>query len=367
MHIMKNIIAIVSILFSLAACTNKEQFVLNGKINNAGDLKKVYLYEGSARIDSAFLSESDEFRFKRSAIEPRILTLDVGEHQYLFILTNGEKVKFETDLENKPSNYSVSGSDGSERIKALSLIRSKYESISAEIEEEFSKKIKDAPEQEEVIREESLAKFQNMLKDSGTETLAFAEQNKDNLAGFYAMLSLDGGMYEAEMIHYADEIRDRFPGNAAVQAFINQMAELKAVTVGQKAPDFESITPQGKSVKLSDFKGHYTLVDFWASWCAPCRVENPNIVEQYHLYKDKGFTVFGVSLDDSRSAWLKGIKDDKLEWTHVSELLRWNSEIAQLYKVNSIPASFLIGPDGNILAKNLRGKALRDFLAENLQ
>lgn len=367
MHIMRNIIAIVGILFTLASCTNKEQFVLNGKINNAGDLKKVYLYEGKVRIDSAFLNESDEFRFKRSAVEPRILTLDVGEHQYLFVLKNGEKVKFETDLEKNPFNYCVSGSDVTERIKALSLIRSRYESISTEIEEEFNKKIKAAPEKEEKIREETLEKFQNMLKDSGNETLAFAEENKDNLAGFYAMLSLDDSMYEAQMIQYADEIKDVFPGNSAVQAFINHMAELKALSVGQKAPDFESINPQGKSIKLSDFKGQYTLIDFWASWCGPCRVENPNIVEQYHLYKDKGFTVLGVSLDDSRSAWLKGIKDDKLEWTHVSELLRWNSEIAQLYKVNSIPASFLIGPDGIILAKNLRGKALRDFLAENIQ
>src|SRR5690606_36143494 len=262
--------------------------------------------------------------------------------------------------------YTVSGSDISKKVQALSAIRNKYEALSTQIEEEFASKVQANPESEDLIREESYAKFQNMLENSGRETLAFANENRDNLAGFYAMLSLDPSMYETQMIEYADEIRDRFASNSAVQSFVNHMAELKVLSVGQKAPDFESIDPNGKVVKLSDFKGKYTLLDFWASWCAPCRQENPNIVEQYERFKDKNFTVFGVSLDDSTSAWLKGIKDDNLNWIQVSDLQRWNSEPAQLYKINAIPASFLIGPDGTILAKNLRGKALGEFLEQHL-
>lgn len=363
---MKNIIAIAVVLFTLGACTNKDQFVLNGSIENAGDLKKVYLYEGNAKIDSAFLNESDEFRFRRSAIEPRIYTLDVGEAQYLFILKNGETVEFATDLGKDPLAYTVTGSDASIKIQTLSTIRSKYEALSREIEEEFTTSVKADPKAEEEIREVSYAKFQDMLTQSGTETLAFANENKDNLAGFYAILSLDPSLYETEMIAYADEVKKKFPDNSTVQSFVNHMAELKVLAVGQKAPEFDSIDPNGKVVKLSDFKGQYTLLDFWASWCGPCRQENPNIVEQFEKYKDKGFTVFGVSLDDSRSAWLKGIKDDKLNWTQVSDLQRWDSEPAQLYKINAIPASFIIGPDGTILAKNLRGKALGEFLAKHL-
>ena len=251
-------------------------------------------------------------------------------------------------------------------MHSLSAIRNKYEALSTEIENEFANKVQANPENEESIRESSYAKFQAMLESSGKETLDFALENQDNLAGFYAMLSLDPSMYETQMIEYADAIKDRFPGNSNVQSFVNHMAELKVLSVGQKAPDFESIDPNGKVVKLSDFKGKYTLLDFWASWCAPCRQENPNIVEQYEKFKDKGFTVFGVSLDDSRSAWLKGIKDDNLNWVQVSDLQRWNSEPAQLYKINAIPASFIIGPDGTIIAKNLRGKALGEFLEETI-
>ncbi|HLT41677.1 MAG TPA: TlpA disulfide reductase family protein [Sphingobacteriaceae bacterium] len=363
---MKNIIVIIATIFLLGSCTNKDQFVLNGTINNAGNLKKVYLYEGNSIVDSAFLNESNEFRFRRGAIEPRFYTLDAGEMQYIFILQNGEKVTFETDYAKDPHLYTVSGSDISKKVQALSAIRNKYEALSTQIEEEFASKVQANPESEDLIREESYAKFQNMLENSGRETLAFANENRDNLAGFYAMLSLDPSMYETQMIEYADEIRDRFASNSAVQSFVNHMAELKVLSVGQKAPDFESIDPNGKVVKLSDFKGKYTLLDFWASWCAPCRQENPNIVEQYERFKDKNFTVFGVSLDDSRSAWLKGIKDDNLNWIQVSDLQRWNSEPAQLYKINAIPASFLIGPDGTILAKNLRGKALGEFLEQHL-
>jgi peroxiredoxin/transcriptional regulator NrdR family protein len=363
---MKNFIVMAIAIFFISSCTSKDQFVLNGKINNAGDLKKVYLYEGNSIIDSAFLNESNEFRFRRSAVEPRIYTLDAGQAQYLFVLQNGEKVSFETDFIKDPLQYSVSGSEVSSKIKDLNSIRNKYETLSNEIEEEFADKVKANPENEDAIREVSYAKFQSMLENSGKETLAFAEENKDNLAGFYAIISLDPSMYEAEMIAYADGIKDKFPDNSTVQAFVNHMTELKILSVGQKAPDFESIDPNGKLIKLSDFKGKYTLLDFWASWCAPCRQENPNIVEQFEKFKDKGFIVFGVSLDDSRSAWLKGIKDDKLNWPQVSDLQRWNSEPAQLYKINAIPASFIIGPDGTILAKNLRGKALGEFLEQHV-
>lgn len=363
---MKNIIGIIIVLFTLGSCTNKEQFVLNGKIKNAGDLKKVYLYEGTAIIDSAFLNESNEFRFRRGAIEPRFYTLDAGEFQYPMVLQNGDKVGFEVDFGKDPFQYTISGSEVSEKIKSFGEIRNKYEKESAEIENEFSANMKENPGNETLIREKSFAKFQKMLESSGKETLEFAEKNKDNLAGFYAVLSLDPSLYEKQMIDYAEEIKDKFPENSTVQSFVNHMAELKLLSVGQMAPDFQSVDPDGKVIKLSDFKGKYTLLDFWAAWCLPCRQENPNIVEQHAKYKDKGFTVLGVSLDDERSAWLKAIKDDKLDWTNVSDLARWNTEAAQLYKINAIPASFIIGPDGTILAKNLRGSALGEFLKEHL-
>jgi peroxiredoxin len=144
-------------------------------------------------------------------------------------------------------------------------------------------------------------------------------------------------------------------------------ALLENLAIGKKAPDFSLPDPEGNNVSLSDRLGKgYVLLDFWASWCGPCRRENPNIVKTYNEYKDKGFDVFSVSLDKTRDAWLKGIEDDKLTWTHVSDLLFWNSAAAALYGVRAIPASFLLDKDGVIVAKNLRGEDLAKTLAELL-
>ena len=122
--------------------------------------------------------------------------------------------------------------------------------------------------------------------------------------------------------------------------------------------------PQGEMVKLSDMKGKYVLIDFWAAWCKPCRQENPNLVRMYNLYKDKGFEVFGVSLDRTKEDWLKAIEDDVLTWTHVSDLQYFNSKAAETYQINAIPATYMLDPDGKIIAKDLRGPSLENKLAE---
>ncbi len=142
------------------------------------------------------------------------------------------------------------------------------------------------------------------------------------------------------------------------------LAKMKLTAVGNVAPDFTQNDPDGKPVKLSDFRGQYLLVDFWASWCGPCRAENPNVVAAYTKYKGKKFTVLGVSLDRDKAAWLKGIADDKLTWTHVSDVKYWDNEVAKLYGVRSIPANYLLDKSGKIVGKNLRGSALEEALAK---
>lgn len=143
--------------------------------------------------------------------------------------------------------------------------------------------------------------------------------------------------------------------------------EIHGSTVGYRANDFTQNTPEGKPVSLSDFRGKYVLVDFWASWCRPCRMENPNVVSAYNRFKDKGFTVLGVSMDSNKDPWVNAIQQDGLSWTQVSDLKGWANAAGKMYNVTSIPANYLIDRDGKIVAKDLRGPALDEKLAEILK
>src|SRR3546814_372556 len=228
------------------------------------------------------------------------------------------------------------------------------------LQKEFEQRLGNG-EDRAVVQQELIAKHDRYTDELAEKILQFSADNTDNLAGFFGMLvlySVDPEEHEQELVAYAEKAKERFPQNETVQSFASHMAEIKPLSVGQPAPDFNSEMPDGTPVKLSDLRGQYVLVDFWAAWCTPCRHENPNIVAQYHQFKDSGFTVLGVSLDRDRNAWLKAIEDDQLDWTQVSDLKMWESEVGRLYNITAIPASFMIDPDGKIVAKNFRGPAL---------
>jgi peroxiredoxin len=167
-----------------------------------------------------------------------------------------------------------------------------------------------------------------------------------------------------EALGYLDK---SIAGTKFVKLATKRVNDIRGTTVGYTATDFSQATPEGKKVSLSDFRGKLVLLDFWASWCRPCRMENPNVVAAYERFKDKGFTVLGVSLDTNKDPWVAAIQQDRLTWTHVSDLKGWANEAGRLYNVQGIPQNYLIDRDGKILAKDLRGTALDEKLAEILK
>jgi peroxiredoxin len=175
---------------------------------------------------------------------------------------------------------------------------------------------------------------------------------------------LDRDKYIETYIISADKAKKAWPNSSVVKEFAEMVDKNKAIAIGQLAPEIALPNPAGQTVKLSSLRGKYVLIDFWAKWCGPCRRENPNVVKAYQAYRDKGFEVFGVSLDRSKEDWVKAIQEDNLTWTHVSDLKYFQSEAALLYNINAIPFSVLIDPSGLIVAKNLRGLELHNKLAE---
>lgn len=357
------LIGLVSL--TLVGCRGKgESFVIQGQILNASHVKTVVLYEGERVLDSVFLSENGKFRMVRKSSQPRLFSLKLGKVHYPIILQDGETLQFNADLASGDSVYEVSGSPLSAKIKRLHELDREKVAYEAALNEEFSLLSASLDESiTETLRAEFVEKFQAYMKEHTRKVMEFAE-NEENLAGFYAVSTLDPMYAEREIVAYAEKIKGKFDDNMLVRQFITQAEDLKRLAIGQPAPDFESLTANNRTVKLSDFRGKYLLLDFWASWCVPCREENPNIVRLFHRYADQGFTVLGVSLDGNPGSWLKAVEQDKLEWTNVSDLQAWKGEVVDLYRISAIPTSYILDPDGIIVAKDLRGKALEDFLGQ---
>lgn len=207
---------------------------------------------------------------------------------------------------------------------------------------------------------------ENISNDKNLRDLILS--NKENLA---VLMFIDMYPREQNMEFHQEIIKAlnaKFPDNPLViERQKVETAPKSPTAIGAMAPEIELPNPDGKMLKLSDLRGKVVLLDFWAAWCRPCRMENPNVVKDYYQYKDKGFEVFSVSLDREKASWIKAIQDDGLVWpNHVSDLKYWSSQAAAIYGVTSIPATFLIGKDGRIIAKNLRGEALGQALEELL-
>ncbi|QEM09392.1 TlpA disulfide reductase family protein [Mucilaginibacter rubeus] len=373
----KNMAAGALLLLSagMYSCKNQSQFSVSGTIKNPGALKAVYLIEADSSglkiVDSTSLGEGGKFEFKHVALYPNLFKLRVGntgpqgsemqgENLYDFIAKNGDDIEFETDNNDKKHEYTIKGSDDSDKIKEFNRISNLYGDKNAKLFAEYQEK--SHGERNDSLLKIYMPIFLKNVNESGEAVLKFVNDNKNSLAGFYAATTLDPTKYEAQLINFADEIRGDFKDNPTVQKFIAQMDKAKPISIGHKAPEFAVNGIDGKPIKLSDYKGKYVMIDFWASWCQPCRQENPNVVKQYAAFNSKGFNILGVSLDKDKDPWRKAINDDKLTWAHGSDLNGFEGPTERLYHIEAIPSNFIIDPQGNIVAKNITGADLEAFL-----
>ncbi len=318
-----------------------------------------------AKIDSASPSAQHKVTFKGQVKDQGAFYLvnffDTPKPQkVLVILEGGETIDIVTDgVNNEDGKGDFTLKGDYPNVKYMLELLAISKEMEAKVRK-WNQEIQVDQKQEKRIQ----AEFTQAQAASTAKIKALIPLMGSHLVALWATNFLPAEKEMASLVDIADRLGKARPTHPQVQQFVNNLQRLQGVNEGAMAPEINLATPAGPTLALSSLRGKYVLIDFWASWCGPCRRENPNVVKTYATYKDKGFEIFGVSLDQNREAWLKAIETDKLVWKHVSDLQYWNSAGAQAYQVNSIPQTFLVDPTGRIIAKGLRGAALDNYLAK---
>lgn len=365
---MKKIVySVLSLLVILAsACTNKDEAIVNGTFADVKSPGKVFLVQQDGILDSVALNEKGEFKLHLKSPQPDVFYIGYGGRYYLFTAKDGDVLQFTANAQDSDMKYELSGTDDAERVRNFNALTEKYAGEYTRLNDSYQKELSTNPSKKQELDQQYSVKITDNIDRFSQATLKFANENKQSILGFYALTGLEFAKYQKQIAEYVEEVKDNFPGNKLVTKFADKITVANKLGNGKAAPDFEIPDVNGKLVKLSSFKGKYLLIDFWASWCGPCRQENPNVVKAYNKFHDKGFDILGVSLDDNKEKWLNAIKEDKLSWIHVSELKQWNSEVGKLYNIEAIPANFLLDRDGKIIARDLRGADLENELSKVL-
>lgn len=388
---MKKIIPVLLCALVLASCGDKRpagNYKIEGKIGNAADDTKVYMqsFVGDTVIRDTTLVKGNRFEFEKKFSEPfvAVLTVDCDSHDDGHGHNHGHShswntlklyVEESTIKVNTPdslANATVEGSELHNQYKAwtetlkpiqtfLMNENAKYRNIPAEM--------KATPD----FRAKMAHLGDSILTVQQKLALDFIASHPDSYVSLYEVMNAYSGANigfeeEPNKIDSVFQLLSPEVKNTAYGKFFSElMSKKKAVAAGAIAPDFTINDTKGKPVKLSDFRGKYVLIDFWASWCTPCRKENPYLVKTYEQYKNKNFTILGISVDDNKDSWLKAIEEDKLPWTQVCSLTKDHNEVGELYMVSMIPDNLLIDPDGKILARRLRGHDLNEALDKYLK
>ncbi|MEI6820612.1 MAG: TlpA disulfide reductase family protein [Bacteroidota bacterium] len=362
----KNALILLAILFSLNVFSQKNNSGFKIKCNFTNlksEIVKLIVKNDNdlITVDSAN-SVDGVFSFKGNVKMPRMINIVFADNKSSFhFFVENKDITITGDF-LKLDKVTITGSKTQSEYEQFMSELSGYDNIFNEAKSKFQE-AQSKNDQSLILHYDSIIKQTRDKELKALHDVAF-NKNKSVITP-YIVFSIMMGHVEITML---DSIAKNFDKSLENDEFVKRIKEklvlLHSTEVGSVAPEIEMADTNGVPFKLSSLRGKVILIDFWASWCRPCRGENPNVVAAYNAYKDKGFDILGVSLDQNKDSWLKAIKDDKLTWHHVSDLKYWNNAAAKLYGVNSIPHSVLLDKRGVIIATDLRGEALLKKLDE---
>ena len=356
----------------LVACSQKPGFEIQGTVaDSQADGKQVYLvkYGEEAPIDSAVVTNG-AFTFQGEQATPTLCVLYVGD-QEMRRVSAGENAPYTAifTLENarlqavlNEEAPAVSGTPENDAFKAL---QDQVKGIRAKAEP-LTDQLKSA---DEAVKEAAMEQYEAIEAEASQALKAYIEANCDKQVAAKVFSDARYDLSDEDQEAILAKANDTFKAVRGIDKMIEHLNILKNSAVGKKFIDFEMADAEGKMHKLSEFvgNGQVVLIDFWASWCPPCRADMPNLVAAYKQYKSKGFEIVGISLDSKADAWAKGVQDLGITWTQLSDLQGWKNAGAALYGVNSIPHTILVDKDGTILCKKLHGKEIAAKLEEILK